>query len=177
VWRRKKFIIAGVLAAVLLIGSVGGVALAHTGNRGQSEPEIQFGALLPEVSGICKVNTGKSINCTALLDRVLEIYQEKTGVTIDQEVLKDAFAQAQSERREAALDNYLQKRVDEGKITQEEADQYRAWHQAKPDMEPFRQQLREWQEAKPDVSLSGRFGGHNSPGGMNRGGGFHFWGR
>ena len=176
-WQSKKFIIVGVLAAVLLVGSVGGIALANTGNGDQSQPEIRFGTLMPGVGGIHKFNTGESINCTALLDRVFEIYQEKTGVTIDQEVLKDAFAQARSEMREAALDSYLQKLVGLGKITQEQANQYKAWRHARPDIEPFRQQLREWEHARPDVPLPRRFGGHCFRGNMEWGGGRHFWGR
>jgi LPS O-antigen subunit length determinant protein (WzzB/FepE family) len=38
------------------------------------------------------------------------------------------------ERANEALDNYLQKLVDEGKITQEEADQYKAWWESRPDI-------------------------------------------
>ena len=117
---------------------------------------------------------------------------EKLG--INQQELEDAFAEAQSEMRDEALDSRLQNLVDEGKITQDEADQYKAWLQATPDMEPFRQQLRdwqqarpgmppeleEWQQARPDMPLPGpfgRFGGHGFPGGMKWGGGRYFWGR
>lgn len=78
-----------------------------------------------------------------------------------------------------ALDRYLQNLVDEGKITEEEADQYKQWWQARPDMEPFRQQLREWQEERPDMPLPGRlgrFGGHGFHSGMKWGGGRYFWG-
>jgi len=109
-----------------------------------------------------------------LLTRVAEI------LGIDQQTLEDAFAEAQSEMRDEALDSYLQKLIDEGKITEEEAEQYKAWWQARPDMEPFQQQLREWQQARPDVPLPGtfgRFGGHGFHGGMKWGGGRYFWGR
>ena len=74
-WRSKKFIIVAVLAAVLLVGGIGGVVFAQTGNGDDSQPKARYGALL---------------------DRVCEIYQEKTGVAIDQEVLKAAFTQAQA---------------------------------------------------------------------------------
>ena len=87
-WRRKKFIIIGLLATVLLVGSIGGVALAQTENGDASQP-------------------------TTLLARVAEI------LGIDQQKLEDAFAQAQSEMRDEALDSRLQKLVDEGKITEE----------------------------------------------------------
>ena len=75
-WRSKKFIVIAVLAAVVLVGSIGGVAFAQTGNGDEGQPEARY---------------------SALLDRVCEIYQEKTGDTIDQEVLADAFAEARGE--------------------------------------------------------------------------------
>jgi hypothetical protein len=111
-WRSKKFIIIAVLAAVVLVGSIGGVAIA-TDNGDDGQPQAQYGALL---------------------ERVCEIYEQKTGVAIDQETLKDAFAQAQSEMRTEALESWLQSLVDEDKITQEQADQYLEWWQARPDM-------------------------------------------
>ncbi len=112
-----------------------------------------------------------------LLGRVAEI------LGIDQQKVEDAFAQAQSEMQDEALDSYLQKLVDEGKITEEEAVQYKAWWQAKPDMGPFQQQLKEWQQAKPtipgemkdwqqakpDVPLPGGFGARGFRGGMKFG--------
>ena len=103
---------------------------------------------------------------------------EKLG--IEQQELEDAFAEAQSEMRDEALDSRLQSLVEQGKITQQEADQYKAWLQARPDMEPFRQQLKEWQQARPDMPLPGpfgRFGRHGFHGGIKWGGGHCFWGR
>jgi len=167
-WRSKKFVLVALLAAVLLVGSIGGVAFAQTENGDESQPKAR---------------------CGALLDRVCEIYEQKTGDVIDQEVLKDAFAQAQSEMRPEAiknrfemrpeaLQNRLQNLIDEGKITQEEADQYKAWLQARPDMEQFRQQPKEWQrpdtppelkewwEARPDIPVGFGFRGHGGFRGM-----------
>jgi len=102
------------LAVVLLAGSIGGIALAQTENGDDdSLPEARYGALL---------------------DKVCEIYKEKTGVTIDPEELENAFADAQSEMRTEALENYLQSLVDQGTITQEQADQYKTWLESKPDV-------------------------------------------
>ncbi|MFC1989151.1 hypothetical protein ACFLVW_01075 [Chloroflexota bacterium] len=103
-WRNKKLIVGVVLASVLLVGSIGGVALAQTENGDDSQPKT-------------------------LMARVAEI------LVVDQQALEDAFAQARSEMRDEALDSHLQRLVDEGKITQEEADQYKAWQQAKPDIQ------------------------------------------
>jgi putative ABC transport system permease protein len=100
-WRSKKFIIIAVLAAVVLVGSIGGVALAQTGDE----------------------NNNSQAQQGALLDKVCAIYEENTGTAIDAQALQEAFAQAQSEMQDEAMDNYLQKLVEEGKITQEKADQ------------------------------------------------------
>ena len=109
-WRRKKFIVA-VLAAVVLVGSITGVVLAADNGE----------------------DTGAETKCGALLDRVCEIYEENTGAAIDSEALKDALAQAQSEMRTEALQNHLQNLVEQGQITQDEADQYLSWWKSRPD--------------------------------------------
>ncbi|HUV75434.1 MAG TPA: hypothetical protein VMW00_02145 [Dehalococcoidales bacterium] len=111
-FRSKKLIVGVVLAVVLLAGSIGGIALANGGDD-NSPPEARNGALL---------------------DKVCEIYKEKTGVTIDPGELEDAFAQAQSDMRNEALDNYLNGLVSQGTITQEQAGQYKTWLESKPDV-------------------------------------------
>ena len=104
-WRSKKLIIGAVVVAVALLAGSIGVVLAQDDGEG-----------------------------TTLLDRVGAIYQQITGNTLDQEALKDAYAQARGELREEALVNRLQNLVDEGKITQEQADEYLEWWQSMPDM-------------------------------------------
>jgi polyhydroxyalkanoate synthesis regulator phasin len=79
--------------------------------------------------------TAPSDRYQALLDRACAIYQESTGVAIDSEQLKNALDQAQGELQEEALETRIQKLVDEGKITQEEADNYLEWWQSRPDIE------------------------------------------
>jgi len=126
-WRSKKFIIIAVLVVVALAGTIGGVALAQ-GNGDENQPGAQH---------------------AALLERVCEIYQENTGTAISADELQNAFAQAQSEIREEALQNYLQGLVDSGKITQEQA-----------------QALQDWWQSRPDVPVVPRFAGHGM---MHRG--------
>ena len=128
-------------------------------------------ALLTVVGGtsaaVLAASNGDDNQPKTLLARVAEI------LGIDQQKVEDAFAQAQSEMQDEALDNYLQNLIDEGKITQEEADQYKTWWQSKPDMGPLQQQLEEWQQAKPDIAIPGPMGRTSGPGfygGMN-------WGR
>lgn len=131
-WRNKKLVLMAMLVVVILVGTISGVALAQDANGDGSQCEDRHGALL---------------------DRVGEIYEANTGVAIDAEALRDAFVQARSEMRDQALQNCLQFLVDQEMITQEEADQYLDW----------------WQ-ARPDVSLTGPcgrgFGGHGFNGGM-----------
>ncbi len=107
-WRSKKFIVIGLIATVLLVGSIGGIALAQTEDGEDSQP----GGILERVAAI-------------LVD---------DGVNITPEQLKDAFSQAQSDMRAEAMQTRLQNLVDQGKITQEEADEYQQWLQSKPDM-------------------------------------------
>jgi vancomycin resistance protein YoaR len=112
--RTKKFIIIAVSVAVLLAGSIVGVAFA-AGNGDDS------GAKPPDV------NT---------LERVCAIYEQNTGVAIDQTALKDAFAQARSEIQKEWEQARMQDMVKQGKITQEQADQFLNWWESKPNV-PF----------------------------------------
>jgi hypothetical protein len=148
-WRSKKFIVIALLAAVVVVGSTAGVVLAQTENGDDSQPQT-------------------------LLERVADILVAK-GINVTSEQLQEAFTQARSDIYDEALDSRLKKLVDEGKLTEEEAAQYKAWWQDRPDMEPFQQQLREWQEDRPDMPQLGpgplgRFGGHDFRGGMKWGG-------
>ncbi|MFC1932984.1 hypothetical protein ACFLXU_05080 [Chloroflexota bacterium] len=134
-WRSKKFIVIALLATVLLVGSIGGIALAAD-EEDSSQPDT-------------------------ILDRVAEILVEE-GVDITSEQLEDAFTEAQSEMRDEAMKNRLQNLVDQGKLSQDEADEYL-----------------EWQQARPDVSFGFGFrgdGGFRGHGGMRGFGGMHGFG-
>ena len=140
-WRSKKFIIFSVLAAVLLFGSIGGIALAAD-NGGDNQPKAR---------------------CGALLDRVCEIYNANPDrpSDIDCNTLKAAFAEVRDEIRPEALQNRremgpvdpqdrLQNLISEGKITQEQVDA-----------------LQEWRDARPDVPEGFGFKGHSRFRGMD----------
>jgi hypothetical protein len=142
--RKRKWFIPAVLLSVLLIGGItGGVIAAADDSSSNTEDQSQI-----------------ADRHQALLDRACAIYQENTGVAIDSEQLKDALNQAQGELQEKALESRLQNLVDEGKMTQEEADQYLEWWQSRPDIE---------------IPLPG-LGGHGPGGGMMWGRGFQAWG-
>jgi competence protein ComGC len=70
-------------------------------------------------------------NRDALLTRVAGI------LGIDKQDLENAFKQAQRELRENTLDSRLQELVKQGTWTQQQADAYKAWIKARPDVPPF----------------------------------------
>jgi hypothetical protein len=113
-WRNKKVILSAVLAVILLLGTLGGVVLAQ--DDGGNETQVED-------------------RCGVLLDKISTIYEANTGVSIDQEGLKQAFAQAHREMATAAVETHLQRLVGDGVITQEEADEYLEWWQARPDVQ------------------------------------------
>jgi uncharacterized membrane protein len=117
--RKRKWFIPVVVLSILLIGGIAGGLIAAADDS-SSNTESQSRA---------------TDRYQALLDRTYAIYEEQTGVAIDSEQLKDALKQARGEMRHEALENWLQNLVDNGKITQEEADQYLEWWQSRPDVE------------------------------------------
>lgn len=140
-WRSKKFVVAAVLAAVILVGSIGGVVLAQTGDGDDSPAKAGY---------------------QAELERVCEIYQDNTGDEIDPVALETAFAQARDEIRAEALQNRLQNMVEQGQITQEQADELQDWWAARPDM-PFGFGFRD-HGALPRMGGMPGFGGPCAPG-------------
>jgi hypothetical protein len=142
-WKRKWFIPVAVASVLLIAGIVGGALVAGSDSSSTADDQNQI-----------------TDRYQALLDRACAIYEESTGVAIDSEQLKDAFEQAQRELQEEALEIRLQDLVDDGKMTQEEADQYLEWWQSRPDIE---------------VPLPG-LGGPGSGGGMMQARGFGRWG-
>ena len=138
---RLKWLVMAVLLPILLVGGIaGGVVAAADDTSNNTGDQSQ--------------TADSTDRYQALLDRVCAIYQENTGVAIDPQQLKEAFDQAMKEEQDKALESWLQNLVDEGKITQEEADQYLEW----------------WQ-SRPDVTLPGP-GDFGFGGGMERGRGF-----
>jgi uncharacterized protein YggL (DUF469 family) len=117
-----------------------------------------------------------------LLARVAQI------LNIDVQKLKDAFQQALGEMRTERQNTGLQNLVDSGKLTQEQADQLKAWLDSRPDVprvgpQGLDQLLKDgkitqaqydaykaWLDAKPDVPLPEREPGAG-PGAQNPGAG------
>jgi hypothetical protein len=130
--KKKKIILGALLSTAAIVGITSGVAFAQDG----SEPEVNA-----------------EERHDALLERIAEIYEANTGDAINPEALKDAFIEARDEMIAEALQNRLDRAVEEGVLTQKEADE-----------------LKEWIESRPDVPLPigprfrGRFGGRGCSG-------------
>jgi uncharacterized membrane protein len=144
--KKRKWFIPVVVVSVLLIGGITGGVVAAVNNSSSNTTAGN--------------QTQAADQYQALLDRACAIYEETTGVVIDPEQLKEALTQARSEMQNEALQNWLQDLVDNGKITQGEADQYLGWWQSRPDIE---------------LPLPG-LGGHGHEGGMMCGRLFKAWG-
>ena len=123
-WRKnRKVLIIALIAAVVVIGSLGGVVVAQAAGS----------------------TSGNATQPRPILSRVAEI------LGIDQSKLKSAVKQASSEQALQALTNRLQRFVDTGKITQAQMDQYLTWYKSKPDTSAYQQALKDWQSARPQI--------------------------
>ena len=144
---------------------------------------VVVGVLLLTIAGTAVVMadeepTTDSTTGKTLLARVAEI------LGLEQQQVEDAFAQARQDMQTEALENYLQKLVENDEITPEQAQEYLTWWQSRPDTDQYMQQIREWQQARPglptemkewrenqpDIPLSGNVGAHGLRGGMMRSG-------
>ncbi|MDP2920069.1 MAG: hypothetical protein Q8O43_07630 [Dehalococcoidia bacterium] len=80
------------------------------------------------LAGITLASDDATSSGKTLLARVAAI------LGIDQAKVEDAFKQAQKEMQSEALDNFLKNMVAQGRLTQEQADQYKAWQNARPNL-------------------------------------------
>ena len=115
-WKSKKFIIlTSVLAVVLMFGITAGVVFAQNGTGGFSQD---------------------------ILARVAQI------LNIKQQDLANAFKQAQTEFNTQRLDQL----VKDGKITQQQANDLKAWEAKRPaDPKANPQQFQDWLKSRPNI--------------------------
>jgi hypothetical protein len=132
----KKFMIIGLMCVVVIGGTLGGFAIAGAAD---------------DAANTTRVETG----LTTLIDKAAEIYQQNTGTAIDAAELQKAFEAAGAALMSDRMEQYLQKLVDDGKITQEQADAWKAWWASRPAV-ALTDEFQTWMESRPDVP--GMFG-------------------
>jgi len=126
--RPKKILLAVLLTAVVLAGSISGAVLASD-NDEEDSTTPEFGNFI---------------------DKVLEIYREKTGTSIDKEALQESLNQAREEMRaEQPRVRFHGRLFDDEALTQEQRDEIGAWLEAKPEFPT--DDLKEWLESKPEL--------------------------
>ena len=111
-WKSRKVVLMTLLAIAVLAGTTVGIAAAQDETADENPCQAR---------------------CEALMDRACEFYEQNTGVSLDPEQLQNAFTQAKGAVMAEAMENRLQSLVEEGMITQGEADEYLEWWQAMPD--------------------------------------------
>jgi hypothetical protein len=121
---KKRWLIVPIVAGVVALAIMGGTALAQSGDE----------------------STGSS--WSSFTSRVASI------LGLDEATVQDAMDQAREEMQNEALQAQLDYQVEQGWITQEQADEFAEWHQARPE----------------GVSPRGGFGGGGR--GFHRGGRF-----
>ncbi|MFC2014076.1 hypothetical protein ACFLU8_04285 [Chloroflexota bacterium] len=102
--KRMKVLVA-MLAAVFVL-AIGSTAFVMAQEKPTPAPEAGVKGLLTRIAGI---------------------------LNIPEEDLSNAFKQAQEEMRQEALQRFIDKAIDEGRITQEEADEYLEWWEQRPE--------------------------------------------
>jgi hypothetical protein len=126
---KKMKVLIAVLVAILTLTVSGAVAvLAQEDEEVEPDEEELLGKLNEIMPG---VKMFVSTESSELLSRVAEI------LDISEEELSDAFAQAKqeivAERSEKAFYEFLERAVEEGLITEEEAEEIKEWWEQRPE--------------------------------------------
>ena len=72
---------------------------------------------------------------STLIEKVAEIYERNTGTALDSSQLKAAFEEARQETFSEKRTELFTRLVENGIITQEEADEFKAWLDEMPDID------------------------------------------
>ena len=126
-WRKVIGLAAGMLAVVLLITGIMTAVNADSTNTGATETAgVPFG---PHPGPHAGPPPGRGFG-PALGGDMLEKVAAK--LNIDKAKLKDAFKQVMLEEQQARTNDMFAAWVKDGKLTQEQADAYKAWQASKP---------------------------------------------
>ena len=121
---RKRWLFVALLVGALVIGVTAGTVLANGGEASKDSPFKSFAARVAGILGVDEVK------------------------------VEDAMKQAAKGMQDEALQQKLDNMVAQGRMTQEQADQYKEWYKARPE----------------GVSPGLPFGGRGGFGGWMRGG-------
>ena len=123
-WKKVLCLAVGILAIVVLIS---GVVASVNADSANTTDTTKSGPPPGSPGGPGGPN-GQGDN--EMMTRVAQI------LNIDKQKLTDAFRQAGSELAQTRMDEMFAKWVTDGKLTQAQADQYKAWLKAKPEGVP-----------------------------------------
>ena len=121
---KKRWIFALLLGGVLALGIAGSAVLAHGragGENSHSDRVARGGVLAHLKSGDGELRLG------SLASRVADILE------LEEQQVQDAFHQAIREMREEKVQQKLDWAVENGKLSQEQADEYLEWFRSRPE--------------------------------------------
>jgi hypothetical protein len=126
-WKKVLFLVAGILAVIVMI--TGAVASVNADDAKTAGTSTDASAPPPGGPPGGHGFLGGPGN-TEMLTRVAQI------LSIDEKTLESAFKQAQKEFEQKRMDEMFAKLVTDGKLTQTQADEYKAWLTSKPEGVP-----------------------------------------
>ena len=100
---KRRWLYALLLTGLLVIGITGGTVLAQGGGENSDSPVKSFASRVAGILGL------------------------------DESQVQDAFSQARTEMQDEALQAKLDRLVESGRLTQEQADEYKGWYDSRPD--------------------------------------------
>ncbi|MBI2917697.1 MAG: hypothetical protein HYY01_06850 [Chloroflexi bacterium] len=100
---KNRWLRIGLLVVALMVGISGGAALAQGSDTGSDSPVKSFAARVAAILGL------------------------------DEAQVQSALKQASREMQDEALQQKLDRMVEQGRLTQEQADQMKQWYQARPE--------------------------------------------
>lgn len=101
--KRHRWLAAGLLMGILAVGIAGGTVLAHTNTEDGGSPIQSIASRVAEILGL------------------------------DDAVVQDALDQARTEMLNDRIQHRLDHKVEQGLITQEQADEYLEWFLSRPE--------------------------------------------
>lgn len=101
--KRHRWLAVGLLTGILAVGIMGGTALAHTNGEDGGSPIQSVASRVAEILGLAETD------------------------------VQDAMDQARSEMQNDMLQHMLDHKVEQGLITQDQADEYQEWYLSRPE--------------------------------------------